>query len=187
MSSKLRLAILNSQSQEAGKYLDRSPERRLIMWVWLKRLALAAVIVLVVIQVFRPVNTNPPLDPKRDIHATVALEPAVATVLARSCNDCHSNRTIWPWYSHVAPVSWLVVSDVNRGRKALNFSEWSTYAPEAQQKHLSEICKEVTEGEMPGFSYTLIHQNAKLSKADKTAVCRWTQSSGQNLSAAGEE
>ena len=157
------------------------------MLVWLKRLALAAAIVLVVIQVFRPVKTNPPLDPKREIYATVEVEPAAATVLARACNDCHSNRTIWPWYSHVAPASWLVVSDVNRGRKALNFSQWGTYPPEAQQKHLSEISKEVTEGEMPAFSYTLIHQSAKLSKADKDAVCRWTQDSGQSLSAAGNE
>jgi hypothetical protein len=157
------------------------------MLLWLKRLTLAAVIVLVVIQVFRPAARNPPVDPKREIHTNLSVDPTAAIVLPRACNDCHSNRTIWPWYSHVAPASWLVVSDVNRGRKALNFSEWSTYAAEAQQKHLSEICKEVTEGEMPGFSYTLIHRDAKLSEADKTAVCSWTQSSVQSLSAGGKE
>jgi hypothetical protein len=157
------------------------------MLLWLKRLILAVVIVLAVIQVFRPARTNPPVDPKREIHTNLSVDPAVPSVLTRACNDCHSNRTVWPWYSHVAPASWLVVSDVNRGRKALNFSEWSRYSAEAQQEHLSEVCKEVKEDEMPGLSYTLMHRNAKLSKADKVAVCRWTQSSGQSLSAAGEE
>lgn len=157
------------------------------MLLWAKWLTLAAVIVLVVIQVFGPATTNPPVDPKRGIHTNVPVDPAVASVLTRSCNDCHSNRTVWPWYSHVAPASWLVVSDVNRGRKALNFSEWSTYAAEAQQKHLSEVCKEVTQGEMPGFSYTLMHRDAKLSPSDIAVVCRWTQSSSRGLSATQEE
>ena len=157
------------------------------MLLWLKRLVLAAVIVLGVIQVFRPATTNPSVDAKREIHTNLSVDPAVATVLTRACNDCHSNRTVWPWYSQVAPASWLVVSDVNRGRKALNFSEWSTYGVEARQAHLSEVCKEVTESEMPGFSYTLMHRDAKLSKGDKADVCRWAQSAGQRLSAAGKE
>jgi len=147
------------------------------MWLWTKRLVLAPVFVLLVIQIFRPARTNPPIDPKREIHASLAVDSSVAIVLARSCNDCHSNRTVWPWYSHVAPASWLVVSDVNRGRKALSFSEWSMYGPKQQQEHLREICKEVTEGEMPGFSYTLMHRSATLSKAEVADVCRWTQSS----------
>ena len=157
------------------------------MLLWLKRLTLAAVIALVVMQVFRPARTNPSIDPKREIYTNLSVDPAVETVLTRACNDCHSNSTVWPWYSHIAPASWLVVSDVRRGRKALNFSEWSTYATQEQQKHLAEVCKEVVEGEMPGFFYTLMHRDAKLSRADTAAVCRWTQGSGQNLSAAGHE
>lgn len=157
------------------------------MRVWVKRVLLAVVIVLAVIQVFRPARTNPPIDPKRDIHSNLSLDVHVAATLARSCNDCHSNRTTWPWYSHVAPASWLVVSDVNRGRKALNFSEWSTYGPKEQKEHLAEICKEVTEGEMPGFSYTLIHRDATLSKADVAAVCSWAQSTGQSAAMAEKE
>lgn len=141
------------------------------MWLWIKRLVLAALIVVAVSQVFRPAKTNPKIDPKREIHSNLTVNTHVAATLARACNDCHSNRTVWPWYSHVAPASWLVVSDVNRGRKALKFSEWSTYAAEEQREHLQEICKEVTEGEMPGFSYTLMHRDAKLSKADIAAVC----------------
>jgi Haem-binding domain len=149
------------------------------MLLWVKRVTLASVVFLVVIQIFRPAISNPPVDPKREIHASLAVEPAVATVLTRACNDCHSNRTVWPWYSHVAPVSWLVVSDVNRGRKALNFSEWTGYPAEDQQKQLSEICKEVSEGEMPNLAYTLMHRHAKLSTDDVAAICRWTRTSVQ--------
>jgi hypothetical protein len=85
------------------------------MWFWLRRSILVAVILLVVVQIIRPARTNPPVDPKREIGAHLAAEPAVASLFAQSCNDCHSNRTVWPWYSEVAPASWLVVSDVNRG------------------------------------------------------------------------
>src|SRR6516225_1839805 len=141
------------------------------MWLWIRRLMLAALVVLAVSQVFRPARTNPLTDPAREIDSNLTLDPPVAAVLSRSCNDCHSNRTVWPLYSHVAPASWLVVSDVNRGRKALNFSEWSTYGAKQQREHLEEICKEVTEGEMPSFSYTLVHRDAILSNADVAAVC----------------
>lgn len=146
---------------------------------WLQRVILPLLAVLLLIQTFEPARTNPPVDPKREIHAYLAVDPSVAGVLARSCNDCHSNRTVWPWYSRLAPASWLVVSDVNRVRKAMNFSEWSTYGVKEQREHLQEICKEVTEGEMPGVSYTLMHRDAKLSKADVAAVCSWTQTSTQ--------
>ena len=111
------------------------------MRLWIKRLMLAVLIVLGVSQVFRPARTNPAIDPQRELRSNLPVDTHVAATLARACNDCHSNRTVWPWYSHLAPSSWLVVSDVNRGRKALNFSEWSIYRVEQQQEHLREICK----------------------------------------------
>ena len=158
------------------------------MLVWLKRPAISILFVLVVIQIFQPARTNPTIDPKREIHANLTVDSAVASVFQRSCNDCHSHRTVWPWYSHVTPVSWLLVSDVNQGRKVLNFSDWAGYRPEEQQKQLSQICKEVSEGEMPGLSYTLMHRHAKLSTDDVTTICGWTRTSVQKVSAAvGEE
>jgi heme-binding protein len=151
------------------------------MLAWLKRLAVLLVFILVAIQFFQPPRTNPSIDPKRELSANRPVDAAVGAVLERSCNDCHSYRSVWPWYSHVAPVSWLVVSDVNRGRKALNFSEWAGYPPEVQQKQLSEICKEVSEGEMPGLPYTLLHPRAKVSTTDVTAICSWTRAAAQNI------
>jgi len=144
------------------------------MWLWLKRFVLGAVILLAMAQAFRPARTNPPVDPNREIGAALPIDPVVGSVLARSCSDCHSNRTVWPWYSEIAPASWLVVSDVNRGRKELNFSNWAAYGPADQRKHLSEICKEMTEGEMPGRPYVLLHPRAAVGKADVAAVCRWS-------------
>lgn len=146
------------------------------MSVWLKRSLLAAIVVLVVIQIFRPSKKNPSSDPKLDITATVEVAPAVAAIYSRACRDCHSNRTVWPWYSNIAPVSWLVVYDVNHGRSAMNFSEWSAYGAEKRRKLREEICDEVSEGEMPGAGYTSMHPDAKLADADVQEVCRWTQS-----------
>lgn len=151
---------------------------------WLKRIGIVAIVLLVAIQVYQPTRTNPAVDPKQEIHGVLKVEPAVATILNRSCNDCHSNRTNWPWYSRVAPASWLVVSDVQRGRSAVNFSEWGRYSLQDQRKQLKEVCSAVAEGEMPASQYTLIHRSAKLSADERSAVCRWTKSLG---AAGGEE
>src|SRR5579864_8992198 len=115
-------------------------QKEVLMSVWLKRLAIALLLVLVAVQIFQPARTNPQIDPKCEIHANLAVDPAVASVLQRSCNDCHSHRTVWPWYSHVAPVSWLVVSDVNQGRQRVNFSEWGSYTAGQRSKFLEAIC-----------------------------------------------
>jgi len=146
------------------------------MKVWIKRVVWVLALALVVIQVFRPTRTNPMIDPKNEISTNLTVPPDVTGILARSCNDCHSNRTTWPWYSSVAPVSWLVAYDVNYGRGALNFSEWGMRDPEKNGEMLGEICKEVTEKKMPGLIYPIMHSGAKLTEADVQTVCRWTQS-----------
>jgi hypothetical protein len=149
------------------------------MAIWPKRWLLpAVVVVLLAIQVFRPARTNPAVDAKRGITASVEVPIAVAAIFDRACNDCHSNQTVWPWYSSVAPVSWLVAHDVNEGRREMNFSEWSGYEAEKLGKLRKEICEEVSEGEMPGFIYTLMHAEAKLTDSDIREVCRWTQAGG---------
>lgn len=133
------------------------------------------VVILIAIQAVRPARSNPPINPKNEISASVAIPAGVSAILGRSCNDCHSNRTVWPWYSNVAPVSWLVVYDVREGRSTLNFSEWGARSPEKNREMLGEICKEVTEKEMPGSIYPLMHPGSQLSDADIQTVCRWTQ------------
>lgn len=107
-------------------------------------------------------HTNPPVvsEPRWDTPETRALA-------ARACFDCHSNETVWPWYSNVAPISWLVERDVAAGRRAVNFSEWNR-----PQKEARESAKSVRAGEMPPWIYTLRSSSARLSAADKDALVR---------------
>lgn len=143
---------------------------------WIKRAVLIIIGIFVVIQMARPSRTNPSSNPSENIQAVLPVQPEVASIFARACNDCHSNNTVWPWYSNVAPVSWLLVADVKEGRNKLNFSTWAAYDREKQQKHLGEICEQVKEGEMPGAVYTLMHPNARLSDAARRTICAWTAS-----------
>jgi mono/diheme cytochrome c family protein len=142
---------------------------------WIKRALWVVVAILVLGQAIRPSRTNPPAETALDISADAALPPATMSVFHRACNDCHSNLTVWPWYSSVAPVSWLVAYDVRTGRKEMNLSEWGNYTAERKAELARKMCKEVTEGEMPGPMYSLMHPQAKLSSADVQAVCAWSQ------------
>ena len=106
-------------------------------------------------------HTNPPVvsEPNWD-------SPATRELAKIACFDCHSNETVWPWYSNVAPVSWLVYYDVVGGRSRMNFSEWnSNFHP-----NVDELVGIIQEGEMPPAQYLLMHPNANLSAADKQAL-----------------
>jgi cytochrome c551/c552 len=99
----------------------------------------------------------------------------VHAVMKRACYDCHSNETVWPWYSNVAPASWLLYNDVTGGRRAMNFSEWQQM-PAAKQNHRrKDIWKEVKSGDMPLWFYLPLHPPAKLSDADKTILQAWSE------------
>ena len=136
----------------------------------LKWAAVAVVAVLAAAQLIRPERTNPPTDEGRTIQAHAATASGLAAVLDRSCSDCHSNATVWPWYTEIAPLSWLMVYSVNEGRKVVNFSEWGSYQPERQQKLLSASCQTASEGKMPG-PYTLVRPETKLSSQDIETIC----------------
>jgi hypothetical protein len=89
--------------------------------------------------------------------------------------DCHSNQTVWPWYSYVAPMSWLVERDVQSGRNRINFSEWDRYTAKQQKKLFADIASAVKNGEMPLPQYTLVHPQAKLSDAERDMVYGWAR------------
>ena len=142
---------------------------------WMQRSLLAVLLVALAIQAFRPLRANPTASPRHDMTVAMNVDPVVANTLQRSCRDCHSNQTRWPWYSHVAPVSWMVARDVNNARWEMNLSTWGQYSENRQQKLLGQMCETVREGEMPESTYTLMHREALLSQADVEAVCAWTQ------------
>jgi cytochrome c551/c552 len=99
--------------------------------------------------------------------------PATRDLAKRACFDCHSNESVWPWYSNIAPVSWLVYFDVREGRNRMNFSEWNSNFP----SNVNELVGIIQEGEMPPAQYLLMHPNANLSTADKQALITGLQKS----------
>jgi hypothetical protein len=133
-------------------------------WV---RIVFVMVIVLVGIQ-FIPVNRNNP-----PVEEEVTASHEVKAILKRACYDCHSHETIWPWYSRVAPVSWLLAWDVGEGREELNFSTWNRYNQKKRDKIIKEIWEEVQEGEMPPWFYLPLHPEAGITDNDRSVLRAW--------------
>lgn len=139
---------------------------------FLRRLALALVLVLVAIQLVPVDRTNPPVESEVDAPAEAL------SVLRRACYDCHSNETRWPWYARIAPVSWLVARDVREGRAELNFSTWNRLDARRRAKLAQESFEEASEGEMPPWFYLPLHPEARLSQADLAALGAWARAAG---------
>jgi hypothetical protein len=136
---------------------------------WIVLSGLVFLVLVVAIQ-FIPVEaTNPPVE------SDIPTSPAVKAVLRRACYDCHSYETVWPWYSHIAPVSWLLVRDVQEGRAELNFSTWNQYSTQQRVKKLKESWEEVSKGEMPPWYYLPVHREAQLSADDRTLLEQWAR------------
>ena len=136
--------------------------KRALRWT-----ALAALVAFAAIQLVPVDRSNPPVEDE------VPAPAEVRAVLRRACYDCHSNETTWPWYSRIAPVSWLLAADVREGRKELNYSTWSRYDAKRQAKLLKESWEEVAEGEMPPSLYGPLHPDATLGEQDRAALKAW--------------
>jgi hypothetical protein len=137
---------------------------------WIKRFAMGIVILTVLFAVMQLVpygraHTNPPhlVEPSWD-------SPATRELAVRACFDCHSNQTKWPWYSHVAPFSWVVQRNVHTARTVLNFSDWSRTYELVAQAPASVLARE-----MPPRSYRLLHPEAQLTEAEKIQLARGLQ------------
>ena len=147
----------------------------------LKIVLIVIVVIFVGMQAIRPTLSNPPVDESQTINARTQMTPQVAAILDRSCRDCHSYKTVWPWYTQIAPVSWWLSNHVNDGRRNLNLSEWGKLAPDRQDRKLRQMCDEVQDGQMPLPSYLPMHPVAKLSDQDKKVLCDWTDAERQRL------
>jgi hypothetical protein len=138
-----------------------------------RRLKWAGVVFVVVFaaaQLVRPDRANPATDVSRTIQAHMGTASELAPVLDRACRDCHSNETVWPWYTGVAPLSWLMASAVTEGRKAVNFSEWAAYSYDQQRMLLATSCDDARSGKMPGV-YTRLRPETRLSAHDVETIC----------------
>jgi hypothetical protein len=134
-----------------------------------KTAAFIFVIILLLSQAIRIDRSNPP------VRSEISAGPTIQPILRRVCYNCHSDETVWPWYSGVAPVSWLVGNDVKEGRRHLNFSEWGTYDSAIQLHKLEGIAEEVQAGEMPPWYYSLVHRDARLTPSERSRILAWTK------------
>lgn len=129
----------------------------------------------IVIQFFRPNFSNPAVVEAETLRASTNVPEDVAKLLSQSCNDCHSNETVYPWYSNISPFSWFLADHIEEGRHELNFSEWNKYETRKKIHKLEEICELVESKEMPLPSYLWIHRESVLSAADTKLLCDWTE------------
>jgi hypothetical protein len=154
-----------------------------------KRLRMAGTILilaLILAQFIRPERTNPPVDPSRELDATLGVPRPVQNILDRSCMDCHSYHTRWPWYSSLAPGSWIVAADVREAREHMNFSEWGTYTRGRVLSRLDMIISQVDKGEMPPARYRLLHPDARLDEEEKDLLCTWAETVSDSLTTQGK-
>ncbi|HKH63786.1 MAG TPA: heme-binding domain-containing protein [Flavitalea sp.] len=138
-----------------------------------KKIILTLVAIIILIQFIRPAKNKSADISANDISRHYAVPANVDGILKRSCNDCHTNSTIYPWYTNIQPVGWWMQWHVNEGKSHLNFSEFATYAPKRQHHKLEETIEMVKNGEMPLNSYIWLHGNAKLSQEDQTTLMNW--------------
>lgn len=131
--------------------------------------------IFVVAQFIRPDRSAPAVNPAETLEANANVPENVKAILQRSCNDCHSNATAYPWYSNISPASWFLQNHINEGRHELNFSTWGTYAENRKARKLDEICEMVRSREMPLPSYLWIHRYAAMSDDDIRTICVWTE------------
>ena len=138
-----------------------------------KRIGIIIIAVVVLIQFWPVDRSNPP------VTSDIPTPQDVKTVLRDACYDCHSNESVWPWYAYVAPVSWLVASDVHEARGHFNLSEWDSI-PANRQAHIPEhMWEEVEDGEMPLLIYKWMHAKARLSQDQKDLIRDWSESNIQ--------
>lgn len=133
------------------------------------------VAIMILIQFIRPDMNLGEAGNETDLIQVSQVPDSLASIFLHSCYDCHSNRTHYPWYGHVAPISWWLNHHIREGKEHMNLSSWGVMDKAQKIKQLDEICEEIQDGSMPLKSYTLIHRSSKLSEQDVAAICNWAE------------
>lgn len=150
----------------------------------MRLLALSGALVAVPSALFHPFGAMKAQRSERPLLLDASFDPQVVKILERSCQNCHSEKTAWPWYSYVPPMSWMIESDVARGRGHLNLSRWNGYRPERQQEILSEMSSLVRNRVMPLPRYLLLHPEARMSEAEVNYLYQWAKGERHRLKTA---
>jgi Haem-binding domain len=135
----------------------------------MKRIVIISIALIILIQLI-PIDRN---NPTTDESSEIKLDGEVKMIIQTACYDCHSNNTKWPWYSYVAPVSWLIANDVSDGRDEINFSLWNTYSQKRIDRKFREIAEQIEKEEMPLPIYLLMHSEANLDKSQRKVLINW--------------
>lgn len=140
------------------------------------KIIIALLVILIVIQFFHP-EKNLSNDESNGIKTAYTVPERVDVILRKACNDCHSNKTVYPWYSHIQPVSWWLANHIEEGKDELNFSTFTTRRIASQNHKFEEIIELVKEGEMPLSSYTWLgmHPEANLTDEEKNELVTWAE------------
>lgn len=144
-----------------------------------KKIVVGLFIILVGIQFIRPESNNGNRVMSTDFIKTYGVPTQIGNIFRRSCYDCHSNNTKYPWYSYIQPMGWLLNKHIREGKKELNFSEFGTYSERKQISKLKSIKNQIEQNKMPLASYTMIHQNAILTSNEKSLIITFINNSTQ--------
>ena len=151
----------------------------------MKRIVLSFLVILfgliILAQFFQPEKNNGERDILTDLFQNASINDTLKTLLTNSCYDCHSNRTIYPLYSKISPISWYLYDHIKVGKESLNFSKWGSYPANEKISQLVDIGEILSDGEMPLKSYLLIHKNAILSKEEIQWIVNWTEEEGMRI------
>ena len=152
----------------------------------LKKIALGLLVLFILLQFYRPARNRSAAAQPNDISQVYPVPANIQTILDKSCNDCHSNNTNYPWYTEIQPVGIWTQNHVNEGKEELNFSEFKTYTAKRQAKKMHEVVEMIEENEMPLNSYLWIHGDAKLNAEEKTSLIAWAKGFGGGTSSETE-
>jgi hypothetical protein len=131
-------------------------------------------------------HTEPPPAPRKPLFEGAQIDGPTLALFERACQDCHSENTQWPWYSHIPPASWLIRKDVDDARRRVDFSNWDSYRPEEQEEFLTRIGSAARTGQMPLPRYTLLHREAVLASQERQLIYEWSRAEKKRLRVAGD-
>jgi hypothetical protein len=144
---------------------------------FLRRVLIFLLVIFILIQFFRPKKNISEGPQPNNIATAYPVPDNVKTILAKACNDCHSNNTRYPWYNNIQPVAWWLNNHVQDGKKDLNYDEFTTYSLRKQYARFGQTKDLVKKGAMPLKSYTWIHKDAILTDEEKQALFSWVDAS----------
>ncbi|WP_044398907.1 heme-binding domain-containing protein [Lacinutrix sp. Hel_I_90] len=143
-----------------------------------KKILVALLIVLVLMQLYRPAKNNAEYRDVAAFELETNVTSGIKTIMENNCYNCHSNKTVYPWYAEVAPVSFWINDQIEEGNEHFNVSQWLAYSNKKKDHKLDELVEEVEEGEMPLDAYTWLH--GSITEAEKEAVIVWANKAREN-------